>query len=181
VTVGTCLLLAAGVTTASAEIVFLTSGRTLSIKDHRQEGDTIVLTMRAGGEVRCDKSIVDRIVDDEVPHPDPVPETGPQADQPRPDAASLLDSTPYGEIISAMSEANGVDPLLVRALIQVESKYNPRARVQAAESLRSQGEHRGGHQAVEVADRQVGRRARAGRVQRWRRGGCAVQRRASLS
>ena len=27
-----------------------------------------------------------------------------------------------------MSEAHGVDPLLVRALIQVESKYNPRAR-----------------------------------------------------
>ena len=128
VTVGTCLLLAAGVTTASAEIVFLTSGRTLSVKDHRQEGDTIVLALRAGGEVRCDKSIIDRIVDDEVPYPDPVPETEPQADQPRPDAASLLDSTPYDEIISAMSEAHGVDPLLVRALIQVESKYNPRAR-----------------------------------------------------
>jgi hypothetical protein len=127
-TVGTCLLLAAGVTSASAEIVFLTSGRTLSVKDHRQEGDTIVLSMRGGGEVRCDKSIIDRIVDDEVPHPDPVPEPEPQADQPRPDAASLLDSTPYGEIISAMSEAHGVDPLLVRALIQVESKYNPRAR-----------------------------------------------------
>jgi hypothetical protein len=126
--VGTCLLLAAGVTSASAEIVFLTSGRTLSVKDHRQEGDTIVLSMRGGGEVRCDKSIIDRIIDDEVPHPDPVPEPEPQADQPRPDAASLLDTTPYGEIISAMSEAHGVDPLLVRALIQVESKYNPRAR-----------------------------------------------------
>ena len=37
----------------------------------------------------------------------------------------MLDSTPYGEIISAMSEAHGVDPLLVRALIQVESKYQP--------------------------------------------------------
>jgi soluble lytic murein transglycosylase-like protein len=84
--------------------------------------------LRAGGEVRCDKSIVDRIVEDEVPYPDPVSDAEPQADQPRPDAASLLDSTPYGEIISAMSEAHGVDPLLVRALIQVESKYNPRAR-----------------------------------------------------
>jgi soluble lytic murein transglycosylase-like protein len=40
----------------------------------------------------------------------------------------LLDSTPYGQIISAMSEAHGVDPLLVRALIQVESNYQPRAK-----------------------------------------------------
>ncbi len=126
---GMCLLLALGVSSASAEIVFLSSGRTLSVKDHRQEGDTIVLTMRAGGEVRCDKSIVDRIVPDEVPHPDPVPEQEVvAAAEPRADVASVLDSTPYGEIISAMSEANGVDPMLVRALIQVESKYNPRAR-----------------------------------------------------
>jgi soluble lytic murein transglycosylase-like protein len=41
---------------------------------------------------------------------------------------ALLDSTPFGEIISAMSEAHGVDPLLVRALIQVESNYQPRAK-----------------------------------------------------
>jgi hypothetical protein len=125
---GMCLFLAVAVSSASAEIVFLSSGRTLSVKEHRQEGDTIVLTMRAGGEVRCDKSIVDRIVPDEVPHPDPVPEPDAGAAESRPESASLLDSTPYGEIISAMSEANGVDPLLVRALIQVESKYNPRAR-----------------------------------------------------
>ena len=122
-------MLTLGASSASAEIVFLSSGRTLSVKDHRQEGDTIVLAMRAGGEVRCDKSIVDRIVPDEVPHPDPVPEQEVvAAAEPRADVASVLDSTPYGEIISAMSEANGVDPMLVRALIQVESKYNPRAR-----------------------------------------------------
>jgi soluble lytic murein transglycosylase-like protein len=85
--------------------------------------------MRTGGEVRCDKSLVEKIIPDEVEHPDPTQEP-PQAagDQGSTDKTSLLDSTPYGEIISAMSEAHGVDPLLVRALIQVESKYNPRAR-----------------------------------------------------
>ena len=36
---------------ASAEIVFLSSGRTLSVKGHRVDGDTIVLTLRSGGEV----------------------------------------------------------------------------------------------------------------------------------
>jgi soluble lytic murein transglycosylase-like protein len=55
-------------------------------------------------------------------------EEKPAADQQQPDATSLLQTTPYGEIIAAMSEAHGVDPLLVRALIQVESNYKPRAR-----------------------------------------------------
>ena len=126
---GICLLLALGVGSASAEIVFLSSGRTLSVKDHRLDGDAIILPMRAGGEVRCDKSLVEKIVPDEVAHPDPAQEPPEAGGATRgADKRSLLDSTPYGEIISAMSEAHGVDPLLVRALIQVESKYNPRAR-----------------------------------------------------
>ena len=115
---------------ASAEIVFLTSGRTLSVKDHRLDGESIVLTLRGGGEVTCDKSIVEKIVPDEVPHPEPVVEQAPapKAGLSVEDAQSLLNVTPYGEIISAMSEAHGVNPLLVRALIQVESNYKPRAR-----------------------------------------------------
>ncbi|MCA1563264.1 MAG: lytic transglycosylase domain-containing protein [Acidobacteria bacterium] len=40
----------------------------------------------------------------------------------------MLGATPYAEIIAAASEAHGVDPLLVRALIQVESNYKARAR-----------------------------------------------------
>jgi soluble lytic murein transglycosylase-like protein len=35
---------------------------------------------------------------------------------------------PYGEIITAAAEAHGVNPMLVKALIQVESGYRPRAR-----------------------------------------------------
>ena len=42
----------------------------------------------------------------------------------------LLEETPYGEIISSMSEAHGVDPMLVRALIEVESNYKARAKSQ---------------------------------------------------
>jgi hypothetical protein len=125
----TCVLLSLSVVKASAEIVFLTSGRTLSVKSHRIEGESIVLTLRSGGEVTCDKSIIEKVVPDEVPHPEPVAVPAVVPDDQDPAAArSLLDSTPYGEIISALSEAHGVDPMLVRALIQVESKYNPRAR-----------------------------------------------------
>jgi len=118
-------------TPVSAEIVVLSSGRTFSVKSHRDNGDLVVLTLRSGGEVTCDKSLIEKILPDEVPHPEPkAVETA--AD---PDAAqtgildpALLGQTPYGEIIGSLSEAHGVDPMLVRALIQVESNYQPRAR-----------------------------------------------------
>ena len=49
----------------------LTSGRTLSVKGHRGDGDSIVLQMRNGGEVTCDKTLIEQIVADEVPYPEP--------------------------------------------------------------------------------------------------------------
>ena len=113
----------------SAEIVYLSSGKTLSVKSHRVEGDSIILKMRNGGEVTCDKSIIEKIVGDEVPYEEPQAEQDPVSD-PTAGVAdpSLLEGTPYGEIIAAMSQAHGVDPMLVRALIQVESNYRPRAK-----------------------------------------------------
>src|SRR6476646_323456 len=116
---------------ASAEIVFLSSGRTLSVKAHRIDGDNIILTLRSGGEVTCKKDLIAKFEPDEVPYIDPDAQkpqdpaaTTPDADQ----DDSLLDGTPYGEIIAAASEAQGVNPMLVRALIQVESKFRPTAR-----------------------------------------------------
>ncbi len=127
------LALLAAAAPASAEIIFLSSGRTLSVKGHRVDGDHIVLTLRSGGEVTCDKDLVTKIEPDEVPYIDP---DAPNAQEPaRAVAASAadedgnsLDGTPYGEIIAAASEAHGVNPMLVRALIQVESKFRPTAR-----------------------------------------------------
>ena len=119
---------------ASAEIVFLASGQTISVKSHRIVGESIVLTLRGGGEVTCDKTLIEKILPDEVPHPEPKAE--PQSEQAvrpvTPDDGrvdpALLEKTPYGEIIAAMSEAHGVNPMLVRALIQVESNYKAKAR-----------------------------------------------------
>jgi len=115
---------------ASAEIVVLSSGRTLSVKAHRIDGDLIVLTLRSGGDVTCDKSLIEKILPDEVPYPEPkVAEALSQADgQNGVVNPALLEQTPYGEIIASMSEAHGVDPMLVRALIQVESNYRPKAK-----------------------------------------------------
>jgi soluble lytic murein transglycosylase-like protein len=122
--------LAASAGEARAEIIVLTSGRTLTVRGHQIKGDAIVLMLRGGGDITCDRSLVAKILQDEVPHPEPTPAADPKggSDQQAPDATSLLQATPYGEIIAAMSEAHGVDPLLVRALIQVESNYKPRAR-----------------------------------------------------
>lgn len=117
-------------TIAQAEIVFLSSGRTLSVKSHRVDGDNVVLTLRSGGEVTCDKSLVDKVVPDEVPHPEPEPQTQSPAVEALERVGGLLERTPYGELIASVSQAHGVDPMLVRALIQVESNYHPRARSQ---------------------------------------------------
>jgi hypothetical protein len=114
-------------TDARADIVFLTSGRTISVKSYKVSGESITLTLRTGGEVTCDRSIIEKILPDEAPYPEPVA-AGPAETRPVATTGSVLDATPYGEIISAMSEAHGVDPLLVRALIQVESNYKPQAR-----------------------------------------------------
>ena len=65
------LALLATAVPASAEIVFLTSGRTLSVKGHKIDGESIVLTLRSGGQVTCDKTLVSKIEADEVPYPEP--------------------------------------------------------------------------------------------------------------
>lgn len=112
---------------AYAEIAVLTSGRTLSIKSHRIDGDSIILKMRDGGEVTCDRTLIEKIIADEVPYQEPqAPVVPTPAANPSP--APALPPTPYTEIITTMAQAHGVDPMLVQALIQVESGYKPRAR-----------------------------------------------------
>lgn len=111
----------------------MTSGRTLSVKSHKDDGESVILTLRGGGEVTCDRSLIDKIVPDEVPHPEPAPavETAENDAQARPAAGertALLRDTVYDELIASAAEAHGVDPVLVQALIQVESNYRPRAR-----------------------------------------------------
>jgi membrane-bound lytic murein transglycosylase B len=131
VAAATCAFVTAGSSVASAEIVFMTSGSTVSVKGHTNVGDTVVLTLRAGGEVTLSKTLIEKILPDEVPHPDPaapvVAEAAP-APQPAAERGAQLRETAYSQLIAAAAEAHGVDPILVQALIQVESNYEPRAR-----------------------------------------------------
>jgi len=115
---------------ARAELVFFQSGRSLSVKGHHIEGDSLVLTLRGGGEIVCEPSVIARIAPDEVPYPEPEPEEpsgtppGPEVSS-QPDAAAL---SPYAEIINTAAANQGVDAKLVRAVIQVESAYIASAR-----------------------------------------------------
>jgi membrane-bound lytic murein transglycosylase B len=128
-----CALLGGSASLASAEIVFLTSGRTVSVKGHAAVGDSVVLTLRTGGEVTLEKTLIEKIEADEVPHPEPAPQapaegTAAAPTEPTFQRSAQLRETAYADLIAAAAEAHGVNPLLVQALIQVESNYKPKAR-----------------------------------------------------
>ena len=125
--VGACVLVAlVGMSsTAHAELVYFTGGRTLSVREFRYEGDQIVLGLRAGGSIMCAADLVEAITPDEVPYPEPTPE---RADLPAEPAPALPASTRYADVIEPLAAQHGVPPRLVRAVVEVESNYEPSAR-----------------------------------------------------
>jgi soluble lytic murein transglycosylase-like protein len=104
----------------SAEIATLTSGRTLSIASHRFEGSQVVLLLRAGGEIACDRALVSRIDPDEVPYPEPDALTAAEDDVPI--------GGPYREVIEAAAARHGLEARLLESVIRVESNFSHRAR-----------------------------------------------------
>lgn len=118
--VAACTLLAAP---ARAELVYFQSGRALSVRTYYTENGSIVLQLRGGGEITCDASLIARIAPDEVPYPEPVPDAPAQA---------ALTTVPapaaYTALIERAAAAEGVDARIVKAVIQVESAYQERAR-----------------------------------------------------
>lgn len=129
---------------ARAELVFFSNGRTLSVKAHRTEGASLVLALRGGGEIVCEATAVARIEPDEVPYPeepvlataggvaDPAADAdrqpGLQADSGSSVSEQLQLNPQYNALIEQASVRHGVDATLVRAVIQVESNYERRAR-----------------------------------------------------
>ena len=103
---------------AHAELVYFTTGRTLSVKSHRTEGNQIVLALRGGGEIVTDASVVERFAPDEVPYPE----------EARPAAPGIEAPVPYSAFIDKVATAQGVSPQLVKAVIKVESDYQAHAR-----------------------------------------------------
>lgn len=121
----TVMLLAGTAVPSSAELVWLTTGRTMSVKSYRVDGDTVTLVLRQGGEVTCPANLVVRVDADEVPYPESASAT---ADPSTSDRPRLPLTGPFADLISAAATRNGLDPDLVHAVIRAESNYEPRAR-----------------------------------------------------
>jgi hypothetical protein len=119
---------------AAAELVTLTSGRTVSVRSVRIDGETAVLALRGGGDLECNVALIRDVLPDEVPYPDP-DDLAPVV-LVRPPAARPLtlaeiagaDSRPYLPMIEAAASRHKVDPRLVHAVITVESRFQARAR-----------------------------------------------------
>jgi soluble lytic murein transglycosylase-like protein len=107
---------------ARADIVRLTNGRTLVVDACEFGGDAVVLTLRGGGEIRANKSIIDEIMPDEVPSARAVAiEALGSARGLRPDAEAVFDW------IDVVADRMSVDRRLAHAIVRAESNYDPYA------------------------------------------------------
>lgn len=122
-------LVAALPAAASAEIVHLTSGRTMNVAGHRFEGNMAFLTLRSGGEMSMPRHLISRIAADEVPWEPrtPVPSVPVVPSVPQVAPAPLAPAH-VEALIAKAAEAHDVDPNLVRAVIKVESAYRAKAK-----------------------------------------------------
>jgi soluble lytic murein transglycosylase-like protein len=111
---------------ASAELIYFSNERTMSVSGHRVEGDRLIVKLRGGGEMAFDRTLITRIGPDEVAYPEESPATA----QPTQviSGARLAENTSYDPIIESASDKHGVDARIVKAVIQVESSFQPRAR-----------------------------------------------------
>ena len=108
---------------ARAELAIFAGGNTMSIKAHHMDGDSLVLSLRSGGHIICEPSMVVRFAPDEVPSAEPQAE----ATAPLPKVNVLPEAVPFGEMIDSAAARHGVSAQLVRALIKVESDFQERA------------------------------------------------------
>ncbi len=110
---------------AGAEIVKLNNGRVMSVESCRFDGDSVVMQFRGGGEVRAPKEMVAEVLPDEVPHAmsfalealaGSLSAAGPQ-----------LSSDAVRALVDRVASRVGVNLRLARAVVQVESNYEPKA------------------------------------------------------
>jgi soluble lytic murein transglycosylase-like protein len=114
---------------ADAEIVHWSTGRTLSVRGHRIDGDSITLIFHAGGEVTCPARLVVRVDPDEA-MPGEAVTAGRPANTSAPAVPTALPARadPYAALIARAARRHDVDPRLVHAVIRAESNFQARAR-----------------------------------------------------
>lgn len=98
---------------ARADIALLSSGATLKVTGHRQEGGMVVLSLKGGGEVGVAASELRGVVPDEV-----LDEVV---------LSATAKPTDLAEMVEAAARRHNLDPELVRAVVAVESGFRPDA------------------------------------------------------
>lgn len=95
---------------ARAEIALLANGQTMKLSGHRPEGESVVLSLRGGGEVTVPAAFLRGVVPDEI-----LDEVG----------RLPLDADPSDVRALAVAAArrHGLDPDLVLAVVAVESGF----------------------------------------------------------
>jgi soluble lytic murein transglycosylase-like protein len=119
------------VTRVDAEQIFFATGRSMSVKNYRVDGNVITVTLRGGGEASFDKALVTAIKADELPDVEESAVTvvmAPALLQSARPAHAPLDARPFADLIETVSLKHGVDPELVHAVVQAESNYRPHAK-----------------------------------------------------
>lgn len=100
----------------------------MSVASHRIEGDRVIVTLRGGGEMTFDRALVTGIAADEVLYPVESAAAPEEIALPIVTGRGLADRTSYDVLIARESEKHDVDARIVKAVIQVESSFKPRAR-----------------------------------------------------
>lgn len=120
---GLLIALLATPVVARAELVTVRGGRVMKVERVAYEGDTVILTLRGGGEMRTPRDFVIDVQPDELPWPEP-----PAPPAPEPAEVSEVPAAPPSEtelhlLINRMANEYGVDARLAHAVIRVESNY----------------------------------------------------------
>lgn len=119
------LLMALVPSAASADLVTFRGGRVMSVSSVRFEVDTVVVVLRAGGEMRLPRDFVVEVAPDEVPYVEVVPERPLRLIAvPEVAATSKVDLV---ALIDRLAAHHGVDSQLAHAVVSVESNYDSRA------------------------------------------------------
>src|SRR5438445_2808218 len=124
-------------TTARGDVALLRNGRSLTVSDYRMDGDRVVLVMEGGGEIAL---LNDQIVairrEPQAPLPAPLAPpaktTLPAPLEPRTDPGlpmelvpgAVFDREALRDLAGRIARKYQVDEALVRAVIEVESRYD---------------------------------------------------------
>jgi hypothetical protein len=110
---------------ASADIVRLAHGRTMTVDGCRFEGDTVILLLPGGGEVRAHRDLVVEILPEEVPRAREIAlerlALSPAAARALPGEGSIR------LMVDRVAARVGIDSRLAHAVVRTESNYRPLA------------------------------------------------------